>query len=216
VDAGDRFIEDHAALVRGVARKLKAQLELVAELEDLVAAGFAGLVEAKTRFDPSRGTQFSTFAYYRVRGAIIDHARHTSLLSRRAYEHARVLESADRVAEEVADTTATAPVPTDATRAVRALDEAVARLTTSFVLSCVGPSEEAPECPESMLLGRESGRRVRDAVDTLPERERTIVVRHYFEGRQFDEVAAELGVSKSWVSRIHARALELLRGALAD
>jgi RNA polymerase sigma factor for flagellar operon FliA len=36
----------------------------------------------------------------------------------------------------------------------------------------------------------------------------------YFEGRPLEELAAELGVSKSWASRIHTQALKQLRDAL--
>jgi len=50
----------------------------------------------------------------------------------------------------------------------------------------------------------------------LPERERALVQGFYFDGRQFDEVAKELGISKSWASRLHAKALDLLRDVLTE
>jgi RNA polymerase sigma factor for flagellar operon FliA len=53
------------------------------------------------------------------------------------------------------------------------------------------------------------------ALERLPEREQRMIRGHYFEGRRFDDVAAELGISKSWASRVHAHALDLLRKALA-
>ena len=52
--------------------------------------------------------------------------------------------------------------------------------------------------------------RVRTAVAELPEQERTLVERHYFGGERFDKVAAELGLSKSWASRLHTRAVARL------
>ena len=216
VDAGDRFIEEHEALVRSVARKLKAQFELTAELDDLVAAGFAGLWEARSRYDAARGVQFSTFAYYRVRGAILDHARKSSHLSRRAYERIRQAEDADAIAEGVAEARAADPASRgDKARTTQALDDTIARLTSSFALSCLGQDEaEPPASPEAGLLEREAAERLRRAVEALPERERALVEGHYFHGRRFDEVAAELGVSKSWASRIHTKALDLLREAM--
>jgi RNA polymerase sigma factor for flagellar operon FliA len=57
---------------------------------------------------------------------------------------------------------------------------------------------------------------MRNALRELPERERLLVQGHYYDGRQFDEVSAELGISKSWGSRIHAHALDLLRQALVE
>ena len=48
---------------------------------------------------------------------------------------------------------------------------------------------------------------VREAVDALPEQERHLIQRHYFEDVRLDEASRELGLSKSWGSRIHSRAI---------
>jgi RNA polymerase sigma factor for flagellar operon FliA len=51
---------------------------------------------------------------------------------------------------------------------------------------------------------------VSQAIEELPEQERELVRRHYFGGERFDRVAAELGLSKSWASRLHTRAVARL------
>jgi RNA polymerase sigma factor for flagellar operon FliA len=56
--------------------------------------------------------------------------------------------------------------------------------------------------------------RVRTSVEQLPARERDILRRHYYEQREFQEIAAELGVTKGRVSQLHARALQRVREAL--
>ena len=56
--------------------------------------------------------------------------------------------------------------------------------------------------------------RVRTSVEQLPARERDILQRHYYEQREFQEIAAELGVTKGRVSQLHARALQRVREAL--
>ena len=70
--------------------------------------------------------------------------------------------------------------------------------------------------PEEGLIHNEKKRRLRTAIRRLPPRERKLVEGYYFEDRPFQEVAAELGVSKSWASRLHTRALLLLRSEMAD
>ena len=58
---------------------------------------------------------------------------------------------------------------------------------------------------------------VRRAIGDLPEQEAELVRRHYLEGERFDLVAKDLGLSKSWASRLHTRAIvrltKRLRGA---
>jgi RNA polymerase sigma factor for flagellar operon FliA len=78
-------------------------------------------------------------------------------------------------------------------------------------------SIDARESPEEMLARTELLSRVRTAIATLPREEAELVRRHYLEGERFDRVATELGLSKSWASRLHTRAIgrltKRLRGA---
>ena len=81
--ARDRLIEEHLGYVRALAIQLKKEIAAKAlDLEELVAYGSRGLVEAAERFDPDRGVAFSTFAYYRIRETIFDELRQTGWLSR--------------------------------------------------------------------------------------------------------------------------------------
>jgi RNA polymerase sigma factor for flagellar operon FliA len=216
--ADDDFVDEHLPLVRSIAKKLKHQLDLPVEHEELVAWGMQGLVEARTRYDASKGAAFQTFAYYRIRGSMIDGVRRMTTLPRRAVANVRALEAADAVAESVGEARAASPeTRADAEATTRALHEALLRITTGFVAAVVGQSEDdAPESPEEQLASAEVRQRVQRALSTLPERERALVQGFYFDGRRFDEVAAELGISKSWASRLHTKALDLLRVALSD
>jgi RNA polymerase sigma factor for flagellar operon FliA len=54
------------------------------------------------------------------------------------------------------------------------------------------------------------------AVETLPEREQSILRRHYFDGLGFEEIGAVLGVTKGRISQIHRAALGLLRKRLSQ
>jgi len=42
------------------------------EVDDLISAGTIGLIEAADRYDPKRGVPFASFAYRRIKGAVID------------------------------------------------------------------------------------------------------------------------------------------------
>jgi RNA polymerase sigma factor for flagellar operon FliA len=64
--------------------------------------------------------------------------------------------------------------------------------------------------PEEAFAQAELRKLVVDALEDLPEDERTLVRRHYLEGERFDHVATSLGLSKSWASRLHTRAVARL------
>lgn len=214
----DRFVQEHTALVRKIAHRVRAELDLKIDVDDLVAFGFHGLLEAKSRFDPTRGVQFTTFAHYRVRGAILDGVRKMAYLPRRVHEKRRAAEAIDWALEAEGEARATSPEARgDVEATLTAIDDVLSKITATFMLAAVGQDESAsPASPEEQVIGAAESHRIRRAVDVLPERERIVVRGMYFENRNLDDIGAELGISKSWACRIHTRALGLLREALEE
>ncbi len=194
--SGTQLIEQHEAMVYGLARRLRRELSLRGEIDDLVAFGFGGLLEAEQRFDPARGVRFRTFAYYRVRGAMLDGVRKMARLPRRAHE---------RLQDEAAPELTAAP---------RDLDRAFARISGSLTTGSVLQGELPDASPEAALLKHESIMQLLAALPTLAARHRTVIRGYYFEGRSLEEIAADLGVSRSWASRLHCQALAQLRRTL--
>jgi RNA polymerase sigma factor for flagellar operon FliA len=76
------------------------------------------------------------------------------------------------------------------------------------------PSEDAR--PDEVALARERRRRVQEAVGALGGSERHFIQRLYFDDALLTAAGGELGLSKSWASRVHARALRRLREALRE
>jgi len=192
---GTEFITQHEKMVHGLANRLRRELSLRGDLDDLIAFGFGGLLEARHRFDPGRGVRFQTFAYHRVRGAMLDGVRKMSHLPRRAHERLQA---------------AAEPTPT---AAPTALDRAFTRMS-ALSAGTVLQGRFGDESPEAVLLKNESVTRLLRALPSLSPRQRVLVRGFYFDGRSIDAMAQELGISKSWASRLHTNALRELREAL--
>lgn len=212
----DDFIREYEPFVRGVVERTRAQLLLECDVDDLMAFGFEGLLNARQRFDASRGVQFKSFAYYRVRGAIVDGVRSMAYLPRRAYARLKAAEAADMVAEPLGEANAQRQEQADGETALRAIDGALGRIAAAYCCASAAEDEDAPgDDPEREVIARERRDLTREAIDALPEQERFLIHGHYIEGRRFDELAAELGLSKSWASRLHTRALGRMRDKLS-
>ena len=134
---GTEFITQHEKMVHGLANRLRRELSLRGDLDDLIAFGFGGLLEARHRFDPGRGVRFQTFAYHRVRGAMLDGVRKMSQLPRRAHERLQA---------------AAEPTPT---AAPTALDRAFTRMS-ALSAGTVLQGRFGDESPEAVLLKNES------------------------------------------------------------
>ena len=78
-------MERNLELARKAAAVFYPRVRDHVAFEELVALANAGLAEAASRFDAARGVRFSTFAWYRVNGAIIDGLRRTTHLPRRTW-----------------------------------------------------------------------------------------------------------------------------------
>lgn len=208
-------------LVDLLARQMRRQIGASVQVDDLASAGREALVLAARGFDASRGVPFRRWANLRVRGAMIDAARSTGL-PRRLYEKLRATEAADRLQEATDETDAAKP-PASAeeadTRLAARLEGAALAMALGLLRMGGQPELEAArdarESPEEQVGRAELVARVRAAIDARPDNERTLLVRHYFDDVTFEEAAREIGLSKSWASRLHARAIEALARDLA-
>ncbi|MCE9578394.1 MAG: sigma-70 family RNA polymerase sigma factor [Deltaproteobacteria bacterium] len=219
------LIEAHLDLARKAARMIYPRVKEHLEFEELVAMGQEGLVEAAARFDPAGGASFKTFAWYRVYGSIMDGLRRASNLPRRTWAKLCALRAAADYLETQGEKTAGAraagaPVPSTA-EALRGLRDAMSAIQTMYVTSLATvidtheePADDAPEAGET-IDRRRMAARVAKAIAELPERERALVQKHYWEGKNLLEAGVELGISKSWACRVHASAVGHIRDALA-
>ena len=78
MEATENLIAEYRPLVRRIAKRYEWQGHAAGhELEDLIDEGMIGLIGAADRFDPARG-KFSTYAYPRIEGCILDLFRHNN------------------------------------------------------------------------------------------------------------------------------------------
>ncbi len=207
-------IHEGMPVVEMLARQLRRQLGGV-DLDDLLSAGREGLVNAARSFDPSLGVPFRRWANLRVRGAMIDSVRSQGGLPRRVYNRIRAIEAGDRVSEAAAEEEKPQATEKEAdTRLTTYLAGIATAMAVGLLAETTGPDADDVRDPtltaEEQLAHHELITRVRQAVEKQPDAERHLLQRHYFDGITFDEAAKELGLSKSWASRLHARAVESL------
>jgi RNA polymerase sigma factor for flagellar operon FliA len=197
------LIESHISYAHAVAAELLARFPAHVDRQDVRAAAEYGLVQAANAYDPSKGVAFTTFAYYRIRGAVFD-------LLRETIKSARFEAAAN---EYMIDYSAGTDLSSDAK--VKAVATGI---VASYFLSLEDPSPSSPgqsvEAPIDALLRREQRKGIRDALKTLPEKNRKVLEAYYFEELTLEDIGKRLGLSKSWVSRMHAKGLEMLRPAV--
>ena len=188
----DDLARAYGPLVRHVVASVTARRPNPADVDDLVAEGMMALVEALRRFDPSRSVAFSTFAFHRVRGAVKDGLRKIEPTTGRRARSASGHRSGPNPGGELSR-----PSPTPAREPDQLPDDHALR-------------------PDDVAARLEAYRRLAGAVAQLPDRERALIEAHYGEDLTLDAAGRRLGLSKSWSSRLHARAIDKLSRLLED
>jgi RNA polymerase sigma factor for flagellar operon FliA len=217
-------------LVGIIAGQLRRQLGPAVDHDELVSLGHEGLLSAARSFDPERGVPFRRWANIRVRGAMIDGVRSQATLPRRVYVKLRAIESGDRYAEALHEEDAAAAgrlgdaQVSAAEKADERLGVYLSGIATAMAMGLVASEGGEPDrdpravdgggSAETLLARQELLAHARAAIAELPAAERRLIERHYFDDVTFEEAARELGLSKSWASRLHARGIEAITRSL--
>ncbi len=228
--AQEHLLLEHLPLVRSVARGIHEKLPQHIELDELIGAGMLGLLDAARKFNAHKNVQFRSYAQFRIRGAILDSLRSLDWSPRELRRKGRAIEDARRALEvRLGRSPQDADLAEELGMPLLDLQRLTGKLrglqvTTLNAERCEDSGEEElaflpaseTENPLFQCLEGEARRRVVEAIDALPERERLVMTLYYFEEMTMKEVGQVLGVVESRVSQMHHVALHRLRHLLAD
>jgi RNA polymerase sigma factor for flagellar operon FliA len=200
------------------------------ERADLVGFGTLGLIDAIDRFDPDTGVTFSTFAVYRIRGAMMDGLRAMDWVPRGVRRRDR--EIAHGRWELTTDLRRT-PTGPEVADHLDLTPEALARADGQTARGFLDSLDEAPpdgehrdekqpiDAPVGVMAdpalivdARVDRELLHQALGDLSARDRSVITQTYLEGRALREVGAIMGVTESRVCQIRTRALGRLRAGL--
>lgn len=229
--ARDDLILNYSPLVKYVAGRLASGLPQTVETADLISYGIFGLIDAIEKYDLERAIKFETYAIARIRGAIIDELRAMDWVPRSVRSRAREIEQAYVELENELKR-----VPSDNEVAERMgvtpkeYGDILARLSYTSVVSFeelwVGSDreegqnalgtikDETAEDPVAVFETGEVKEILAEAIERLPEREKTVIALYYYEGLTLKEIGQVLGVTESRVSQLHTKAVLRLRAKI--
>jgi RNA polymerase sigma factor for flagellar operon FliA len=214
-----------------VAARIHERLPKHVDLEDLVQAGVIGLLDACRSYDKEKDAQFSTFAKYRIRGAILDSLRKLDWGSRNLRRKGReIAESAARLGSQLGRHPLEEEIAADLKMRVDELQTSLTQLDGLFLVGQLTNGaggdaeafdliESAPSAgednPFDLCLEGEMKAHLATAVSRMSEREQLILSLYYYEELTMKEISEVVGIAVSRVSQIHAAAMLKLRASLA-
>jgi RNA polymerase sigma factor (sigma-70 family) len=221
-DARRLLVEEHLPLVRSIALRYR---DLGLPVEDLVQEGSIGLLQAIDSFDPGCGASFSTYAFWRVRGAITHALTERGRLlriPRPVIQRRRAVSEAQRRLAAAGRTPSVSELAVATGLSREEVEEALAAPLEVGSLDALEPSAAAalvdPAAdPESATIAAQRAHAVVRAVGRLGRRSREVVSRHFGIGQQpetLQRIAADLALSPSRTRALKDDALRELAVAL--
>ncbi len=212
-------VEKYTDYVERLATNLLRKLKLRVEREDIIAYGMEGLIDAWRRFDPDNKTAFTSFAYYRIRGAMFDGCRKEGWASRDRRTKIADYAAVNEHLESTHATDAEAPPARTLSESISRVSDKVGDVLTIMMVSQADMEEilgEVEPPQDTKLEKKARNERLEEAIKTLDENEQILVKRHHYYDEPLTVIAQDLGLSLSWCSRMHSRAIEKLRDELSS
>lgn len=225
----ERIVTEYIPLVKYIASRILVGKTKYVEFDDLVGYGMLGLMDAINKFDSKKGMKFSTYASIRIKGAIIDELRKNSPISKSAMDKLnRYNESVEKLQreflkepniQEIADEMGISIENVIEIEnyinyiSVTSLEEIIYGGDDELSLMGVIEDKNSP-CPEDILEEKEQVEILSTALNSLNEKDRTILSLYYYEGLTLKEIGKVMSVSESRVCQLHGRAIIHLRKAM--
>lgn len=222
----ERLIMEHLPQVRLIARRIHDRLPESVSLEDLISTGVVGLISAIDRFDPSQNVKLKTYAEYKIRGAILDSLRGLDWAPRQQRKRAKQIEAAISSAEQRLHRS-----PTEEEIAAE-LGQSIEEyhnwlvdsrgLTLGSLESVANPDDEnrsllkfvaddEESWPSRVVERQELQRLLAEAIDKMPQIEKTVLSLYYHEELTLREISKIVHLHESRISQLKTQAILRLR-----
>jgi len=222
------IISKSMPLIRSIIGKISRPDQPLSQREDLESAAITGLLQAMESYDCSRNIQFNTFAYYRIRGAIVDYLRSIDQLPRK---QRKSYGEVQKVVEQLSQVLGRAPsgqeVADQLDMKIEDYHKLLSNVQQRNVLSLDGPAYDAdsvsyydtqvdPNCevPDNNLEKKERTAAIMKKIGELKERDRLILMLYYYEDMTMSEIALLLELTEARISQIVGKLLLQLRKEL--
>lgn len=221
----EKLILEHLPQVKLIARRIHERLPVSVSLDDLISAGVVGLIAAIDRYDASHDVKLKTYAEYKIRGAILDSLRGLDWAPRQQRKRAKLIEAAIAILEQEHHR-----MPTEEEIAAQlhlsiadyqdwlsevrgltlgSLENAGTEEDGCDLLRYLADSDE--QWPSQIVERAELERLLAEAIERMPQLERTVLSLYYYEEMTLREIAKIVDLHESRISQLKSQAILRLR-----
>jgi RNA polymerase sigma factor for flagellar operon FliA len=222
------IISKSMPLIRSIIGKISRPDQPLSQREDLESAAITGLLQAMESYDCSRNIQFNTFAYYRIRGSIVDYLRSIDQLPRKQRKnYGEVQKAVEQLSQILGREPSSQEIADELDMDIEDYYKLLSNVQQRNVLSLDSPAYDADsvsyyetqvdpnsEVPDNNLEKKERTNAIMKKIGELKERDRLILMLYYYEDMTMSEIALLLELTEARISQIVGKLLLQLRQEL--
>lgn len=224
----NRLVMHYSYIAKTVAVKMSSTYHKYATVEEMVNHGAIALIDSLERFDPDQGVKFSTYAFTKVRGAIIDYVRKQDWLPRRVRQTDILITKAeDQLTSELGRPPTREEMAARLNMPLAKYDKCVQEMSGESVYSFEALLSTPMQMnlfrlqgdemdPEERMDEQELRQELANAIDSLNEQERTVLSLYYYENLTMREIGQVMGVSEQRIGQINRKLIRKLRDKMIN
>lgn len=226
VEGKEQIVVEYIPLVKYIASRVSLGKNKYMEYEDLVSYGMIGLMDAISKYDKTKGMKFSSYASIRIKGAIIDELRKCRPISKGAMDKlSRYNEAIEAFQCEYFREPSISEIAKAMELSISEVSEIENYINYISVVSLenvifsdgeditvmgIIEDKNSPS-PEARYEKEEEIETLAKSIESLKEKDKTVLNLYYYEGLTLKEIGKVLNVSESRVCQLHSRAIRNLR-----
>ena len=209
----NQLVMHYSYIAKAVAVKMSSTYHKYASVEEMVNHGAIALIDSLERYDPDQGVKFSTYAFTKVRGAIIDYVRKQDWLPRRVRQTDILITKAEeQLTNELGRTPTREEMAARLGMTPAKYDKCVFEMSGESMYSF--KLQEDGVGPEDQMDEQELRQELAKAIDELTDQERTVLSLYYYEELTMKEIGQVMGVSEQRIGQINRKLIKKLRTKL--
>ncbi len=220
----ESLISNHIDLVKRIVYKIHGRVGNYAEIEDLMQVGVIGLIEASNNYVHTKDGSFPNYASMRVKGAIIDHLRRASHLSRQTISRNKKLQA---VQEKLRQQLGREPKPEEIAAKLKISSKELLRWESQISHANLQSIEEIYHessaffasdwgAQDAVLDDKIRARILAEKLGELDKNQALVLQLYFVEELNTYEIAKVLDLSPGRISQIKSQAFKALREKLGE
>jgi RNA polymerase sigma factor for flagellar operon FliA len=219
----ERLVINNLALVKHIISRMEMNLPYGMDREDLVSVGNIGLLEAAQNFDSSKNVQFQTYAYIKVRGAVLDEIRKVSFGGQSIIrKHKKISDAYKELEQKLGRIPNDIEVAQELGVSEDKFDKLLEETSGAYLMSLDDFTDDEDNLrfidqlsdEEDHLGGiieQEKLDLLVKAIDDLPEKDKIILSLYYEQRLSLKEISLIMNLSESRISQVHKKAVIAIR-----